>query len=101
MLIAVCDDMPVECANIARQIETILKQSDTDFVIKKFFGAQELIQSRESFDIVFLDIKMPEISGMELAKEMRKQAWREPFPTHPGAQNYPQEYVSHSLRLMQ
>jgi len=73
LLIAVCDDMPVECANIARQIETILKQSDTDFVIKKFFGAQELIQSRESFDIVFLDIKMPEISGMELAKEMRKQ----------------------------
>lgn len=35
LLIAVCDDMPVECANIARQIETILKQSDTDFVIKK------------------------------------------------------------------
>lgn len=69
LLIAVCDDMPVECANIARQIETILKQSDTDFVIKKFFGAQELIQSRESFDIVFLDIKMPEISGMELDRK--------------------------------
>lgn len=73
LLIAVCDDMPIECADIAKQIENILKQSDMDFVIKKFFNGMELVQSKESFDIIFLDIKMPKISGMELAKEMRKQ----------------------------
>lgn len=73
LLIAVCDDIPIECADIAKQIETILKQSNTDFMIKKFFGGLELIQSRESFDIIFLDIKMPNINGMELAKRIRKQ----------------------------
>ena len=73
LLIAVCDDIPIECADIAKQIETILKQSNTDFMIKKFFGGLELIQSRESFDIIFLDIKMPNINGMELAKQIRKQ----------------------------
>lgn len=73
LLIAVCDDIPLECADIAKQIETILKQSNTDFIIKKFFGGLELIQSRESFDIIFLDIKMPNINGMELAKQIRKQ----------------------------
>lgn len=73
LLIAVCDDIPLECADIAKQIETILKQSNTDFMIKKFFGGLELIQSRESFDIIFLDIKMPNINGMELAKQIRKQ----------------------------
>lgn len=73
LLIAVCDDIPIECADIAKQIETILKQSNTDFIIKKFFGGLELIQSRESFDIIFLDIKMPDINGMELAKQIRKQ----------------------------
>ena len=73
LLIAVCDDIPIECAGIAKQIETILKQSNTDFMIKKFFGGLELIQSRESFDIIFLDIKMPNINGMELAKQIRKQ----------------------------
>ncbi len=73
LLIAVCDDIPIECADIAKQIETILKQSNTDFIIKKFFGGLELIQSRESFDIIFLDIKMPNINGMELAKQIRKQ----------------------------
>ena len=73
LLIAVCDDMPIECADIAKQIENILKQSDIDFVIKKFFGGQELIQAREGFDIIFLDIKMPKISGMDLAKKLREQ----------------------------
>lgn len=73
LLIAVCDDIPLECADIAKQIETILKQSNADFIIKKFFGGLELIQSRESFDIIFLDIKMPNINGMELAKKIRKQ----------------------------
>lgn len=73
LLIAVCDDIPIECADIAKQIETILKQSNTDFMIKKFFGGLELIQNRESFDIIFLDIKMPNINGMELAKKIRKQ----------------------------
>lgn len=76
LLIAVCDDIPIECADIAKQIETILKQSNTDFMIKKFFGGLELIQSRESFDIIFLDIKMPNINGMELAKKIRKQGWQ-------------------------
>ena len=73
LLIAVCDDMPIECDDIAKQIENILKQSNMDFIIKKFFSGMELIQRKESFDIIFLDIKMPKISGMELAKKIRKQ----------------------------
>lgn len=73
LLLAVCDDMPIECAGIAKQIENILKQSNIDFLIKKFFSGQELLQSKESFDVIFLDIKMPKISGMELAKELREQ----------------------------
>lgn len=71
--IAVCDDMPVECVDIANQIELILKQMNIEFVIKRFFGGQELLGSEESFDIIFLDIKMPEINGMNLAKKLRSQ----------------------------
>ena len=73
LLLAVCDDMPIECADIAKQIENILKQSNIDFMIKKFFSGQELFHSKETFDIIFLDIKMPKISGMDLAKKIREQ----------------------------
>lgn len=70
--IAVCDDMPIECAELAERIEDILDKFGTEFSLKRFFNGQELIKCVESFDIVFLDIKMPEISGMELAKQMRE-----------------------------
>lgn len=73
LLLAVCDDMPIECAKTAKQIESILNRANIDYVIKTFFTAQELLRSKESFDILFLDVKMPEINGMELAKNMRKQ----------------------------
>ena len=69
--IAVCDDMPIECAELAGHIENTLNQFGTEFSLKRFFNGQELLKDVGSFDIVFLDIKMPEISGMELAKQMR------------------------------
>ncbi len=69
--IAVCDDMPVECAELARLIENMLKEFGTEFSLKRFFDGQELLKGVDSFDIIFLDIKMPEISGIELAEQMR------------------------------
>ncbi|MDE6592665.1 MAG: LytTR family DNA-binding domain-containing protein [Oscillospiraceae bacterium] len=72
MSIAVCDDMPIECVWLAVQIENILKDFGTEFSLKRFFDGQELLKEVESFDIIFLDIKMPGISGMELAGQMRE-----------------------------
>lgn len=73
LLLAVCDDRPMECVDLARQIEQMLKQSAVDHVIKKYFSGQELLCSKETFDMIFLDIKMPGLSGMELAKKIREQ----------------------------
>ena len=64
--------MPIECAELAGDIENTLNQFGTEFSLKRFFNGQELLKYVESFDIVFLDIKMPEINGMELAKQMRE-----------------------------
>ena len=64
--------MPIECAELAGDIENTLNQFGTEFSLKRFFDGQELLKAAESFDIVFLDIKMPEICGMELAKQMRE-----------------------------
>ena len=55
LLIAVCDDIPLECADIAKQIETILKQSNTDFMIKKFFGGLEPVS--------YTHLTLPTIGG--------------------------------------
>jgi len=70
--VAVCDDMPIECAELARHIENTLNQFGTEFSLKRFFDGRDMLKYVGSFDIVFLDIKMPEISGMELARQMRE-----------------------------
>lgn len=76
LFLAVCDDMPTECADIAKQIEGVLTQFQTEFRIKQFFDGQELLHSRENFDIIFLDIKMPQINGMDLARKIREEEKR-------------------------
>lgn len=53
LLLAVCDDRPMECVDLARQIEEMLKQSAVDHVIKKYLSGQELLCSKETFDMVF------------------------------------------------
>lgn len=64
--------MPIECAELAERIENILDKLGTEFSLKRFFDGRELLKCVESSDIVFPDIKMPEINGMELAGQMRE-----------------------------
>lgn len=71
--IAVCDDIALECTQLARQIRRIAKTSGYDIILREFYTGQSLLQSTESFDILFLDIKMPDINGMELARLLRRR----------------------------
>ena len=50
--VAVCDDVAVECADIAKRIETILRQHGADCIIKTFFSGRKLLQDRETFDLI-------------------------------------------------
>ena len=63
MKIAVCDDEPLLCKEIIRRIQRLSPGED----IFEFHNGKELLNSGESFDLVFLDIDMPEMGGMETA----------------------------------
>lgn len=68
MQIAVCDDEEAVRDVIARKISMLYPKAD----IHLFCSGKELLMSESKADIVFLDIQMPDMDGMETAKELRK-----------------------------
>ena len=68
MKIAVCDDERTVREDIAGKIEFLFPETD----VFLYESGNILLQSEENFDIVFLDIQMKGINGMDTAKKLRE-----------------------------
>lgn len=73
LMIAVCDDEIQECLHLAKQIQALLEQLDIPHIIKQYNSGRQLLQASEEFDIIFLDIIMREMDGMQTAELFRKR----------------------------
>lgn len=67
--VAVCDDEPLIRDSLKKKIKKAFPQARTEL----FSSGEELLASGIQPDIVFLDIQMPEMDGMEAARLFRKQ----------------------------
>ena len=68
MRIAICDDE----VSMVQILEEKIKKLLPDAVIEKYLSGNELIASGSKPDILFLDIQMPGMDGMETAKMLRQ-----------------------------
>lgn len=73
--IAVCDDEVRECSRTVGKIRGILDEMKVSCTIRQFYSGQELLQSSENFDIIFLDIIMGGLDGMRTAQIVREKAY--------------------------
>lgn len=75
MNIAICDDHLIFTQQLYRTIRSYFAQYDITLgTIKLYQNGNDLLQdclNASHFDIIFLDIEMPHISGMEVAKNIR------------------------------
>lgn len=69
MQIAICDDEK----SIGLILEEKIKKLLPDAVIEKYLSGNELIASGCEPDILFLDIQMPGMDGMETARILRQK----------------------------
>lgn len=69
MIIAICDDEKI----ILEQIKKYIQERNADDIILTFTVGQELLDEGLHLDIIFLDIQMEGMNGMEIAKELRKR----------------------------
>lgn len=71
ILIAIVDDNRQERQVLEEYVETCLTEKNTAHVIHKFDSGVELIRSRTIYDIVFMDIQMRDMDGLDAARFLR------------------------------
>lgn len=67
--VAICDDESIIC----NEIKLKLKEIKPNYEISIFKSGKALLNSSKIYDLIFLDIEMPEIDGMNVAKLIRER----------------------------
>lgn len=73
MNIAICDDEKIYRDEIACLIDEYFDDKSLDYDYKQFSSGKDLADDSQTYDIVFLDIEMEELNGIETAKALNKK----------------------------
>ncbi|MDE6024052.1 MAG: LytTR family DNA-binding domain-containing protein [Lachnospiraceae bacterium] len=73
--IAVCDDEKCMSEKIEKMAEDFFRMKNTDISIVEYSSGEELLKSNEKIDILFLDIGMHGMDGIETAKRLRAHGY--------------------------
>ncbi len=74
--IAICDDEIYMIEMLDEKITTFFEHKNMDIDIFHFSSGSVLLQSDEKMDIIFLDIQMDRLNGLETAKELRRRKYK-------------------------
>lgn len=73
--IAVCDDEKCMSEKIEKMAEDFFRKKNTDISVVEYSSGEELLKSNERIDILFLDIGMRGMDGIETARMLRAQGY--------------------------
>ena len=71
--IAVVDEEKIMSEIIYYRVKNVMYYQRQDYILNTFTSGKELLEEHEAdpFDLVFLDIDMPEITGLQIAQKLR------------------------------
>ncbi|MCX4351225.1 MAG: LytTR family DNA-binding domain-containing protein [Lachnospiraceae bacterium] len=73
--IAVCDDEKCMSEKIEKLVEDFFRKKNTNISVAEYSSGEELLKSNERIDILFLDIGMRGMDGIETARRLRAHGY--------------------------
>lgn len=75
MRIAICDDEQLHIDMIHKEILEFAQESKKTFNVSVYLSATDFLAAtvKTKFDVIFLDISMPQINGLDLARQIRRK----------------------------
>lgn len=70
--IAVCDDEMEIAEELSVTIKKIMSEINEKVKIYTFINGNEMLESHIKFSMIFLDVEMPELNGIETAQKIRE-----------------------------
>jgi len=71
-IIAICDDQEYIVQQLQQLIETICADHGANWEVRTYLSGDELLEHLSELSVVFLDIEMPGMDGIELGKILRE-----------------------------
>lgn len=79
MRIAICDDDKILSENLHKKVEALMHRWSINAKIMEFNDGEDLLYEIETtgiFDIIFLDIEIGKMNGIDIASELRNKDFR-------------------------
>lgn len=74
--VAICDDEKCISDKIEKMVKTFFGKKKVDISVLQYFSGEELLRGSKDIDILFLDIGMQGIDGIETAKRLRANDYK-------------------------
>jgi len=74
--IAICDDEKEMSDRTAKLVSDFFRRKNLQMALLQFSGGEELLRYDKPIDILFLDIQMRGLDGMETARKLRERGFK-------------------------
>ena len=71
MRVLICDDNAIDIENIKRSIKLSIKRIAIKFDVTCFSNGDDVVKSKDKYDLAFVDIEMPGINGLTVTKHLK------------------------------